>query len=50
MKNQFKKWQKPKIVQLGVIKTEGGQSSHSEDYIKPNGDPAPGGRVSGAGS
>ena len=50
MKKEFKKWKKPEIAQLGIVKTEGGSSSHSEDYIKPNGDSAPGGRVSGAGS
>ena len=37
MKKKLKKWQEPKISQLKIKETEGGNSSHSEGYVKPNG-------------
>ena len=42
MKDKLKKWREPKISQLNVKKTEGGNASQGEDYVKPNGVSAPG--------
>lgn len=39
---KLKKWKKPRLVQLGIVKTRGGTHNHSEDYVKPNGQPFPG--------
>ncbi|HEY9190726.1 MAG TPA: hypothetical protein VIM88_07650 [Sulfurovum sp.] len=50
MKDKLKKWQAPKMSQLNIKETQGGIASQSEDYIKPNGDKAPGRGFGGAAS
>lgn len=50
MKKKLEKWKKPKITQLGIIKTAGGNSNHSEGYTKPNGQLDPGRSFGGASS
>lgn len=50
MKDKLKKWQEPKISQLNIKETEGGSSSQSEGYVKPNGTAQPGRTLGGTGS
>lgn len=49
MKDRLKKWQTPKVSQLNISDTKGGSASHSESYVKPNGN-AQAGRIFGGGA